>query len=97
MACISSPVISTLHGDRKSLFQGLVLLGIKQFKKQGLRFVLLDYVGLLWWNQVWETADIPQIREDVTADSLKALGFTITNSFEEISSDPIHWTMMSGT
>ncbi|KAK5235411.1 hypothetical protein LTR47_003596 [Exophiala xenobiotica] len=80
MACISSPVISTLHGDRKSLFQGLVLLGIKQFKKQGLRFVLLDY-----------------IREDVTAESLKALGFTITNSFEEISSDPIQWTMMSGT
>ncbi|KAI1625655.1 beta-N-acetylglucosaminidase [Exophiala viscosa] len=78
MACISSPVISTKFSDQKSLFQGLVLLGIRQFKKQGLRSVLLDY-----------------IREDFTLDSLKSLGFSVTNSFEEISSDPMQWTMMS--
>jgi beta-N-acetylhexosaminidase len=80
MACISSPVISTMFSDQKSLFQGLVLLGIRQFKKQGLRSVLLDYV-----------------REDFTLDSLKSLGFIVTNSFEEISSDPAQWTMMSTT
>ncbi|EXJ82546.1 murein transglycosylase [Capronia epimyces CBS 606.96] len=80
MACISSPVISTIFSDRISIFQGLVLLGLRQFKKQGLQTVLLDYV-----------------REDVTVDSLTSLGFTIGNSFEEISSDPVHWTMMSAT
>ncbi|KIX04129.1 uncharacterized protein Z518_07682 [Rhinocladiella mackenziei CBS 650.93] len=78
MACISSPVISTLFSDQVSLFQGLVLLGIRQFKKLGLQTVLLDY-----------------IREDVTINALKALGFAITHSFDEISSDPVHWTMMS--
>lgn len=45
VACISSPVISTMFSDRISLFQGLVLLGIRQFKKQGLRTLLLDYVS----------------------------------------------------
>ncbi|EXJ54047.1 murein transglycosylase [Cladophialophora yegresii CBS 114405] len=79
-ACLSSPVISTMYSDRVTLFQGLVLLGIRQLKKQGVRTVLLDYT-----------------REDFTIHSLKALGFTITNSFEEISSDPVHWTMMSAT
>ncbi|KIW63167.1 hypothetical protein PV04_10034 [Phialophora macrospora] len=79
-ACLSSPVISTMYSDRVTLFQGLILLGIRQFKKQGVRTVLLDYT-----------------REDFTIHTLKALGFTITNSFEEISSDPVHWTMMSAT
>ncbi len=44
-ACLSSPVISTMYSDRVTLFQGLILLGIRQFKKQGLRTVLLDYVS----------------------------------------------------
>jgi len=44
-ACISSPVISTMFSDRIALFQGLVLLGIRQFKKQGLRTLILDYVS----------------------------------------------------
>ncbi|KAH0829789.1 beta-N-acetylglucosaminidase [Fonsecaea pedrosoi] len=79
-ACLSSPVISTMYSDRVSLFQGLVLLGVRQLKKQGLRTLLLDYT-----------------REDVAMNGLKALGFTISNSFEEISSDPVHWTMMSAT
>lgn len=47
MGCISCPVISTMFSDRMSLFQGLVLLGIRQFKKQGLRTLLLDYVSYL--------------------------------------------------
>ncbi|KIW87040.1 uncharacterized protein Z519_12337 [Cladophialophora bantiana CBS 173.52] len=79
-ACLSSPVISTMYSDRVSLFQGLVLLGIRQIKKQGLRTLLLDYT-----------------REDVSISGLKGLGFIISNSFEEISSDPVHWTMMSAT
>jgi beta-N-acetylhexosaminidase len=45
MACISSPVISARFSDRISVFQGLVLLGLRQFKKQGLQTVLLDYVS----------------------------------------------------
>lgn len=45
VACISSPVISTMFSDRISIFQGLVLLGLRQFKKQGLHTVLLDYVS----------------------------------------------------
>ena len=44
-ACLSSPVISTMYSDRVTLFRGLILLGIRQFKKQGLRTVLLDYVS----------------------------------------------------
>ncbi|KIW41317.1 uncharacterized protein PV06_06888 [Exophiala oligosperma] len=96
VACISSPVISTMSGDRKSLFQGLVLLGIKQFKKQGLRSVLLDYVSLSLEARLL-CADQLQIREDATADGLKALGFTTANSFDEVSSEPMHWTMMPGT
>jgi beta-N-acetylhexosaminidase len=44
-ACLSSPVISTMYSDRVTLFQGLILLGIRQFKKQGVRTVLLDYVS----------------------------------------------------
>jgi beta-N-acetylhexosaminidase len=44
-ACLSSPVISTVYSDRVSLFQGILLLGIRQFKKQGVRTVLMDYVS----------------------------------------------------
>jgi enhancing lycopene biosynthesis protein 2 len=44
LACISSPVISTVHSDRISLFQGLLLLAIRQFKKRPVRSILLDYV-----------------------------------------------------
>ncbi len=44
-ACLSSPVISTMYSERVTLFQGLILLGIRQFKKQGVRTVLLDYVS----------------------------------------------------
>ena len=45
VACLSSPVISTMYSDRISIFSGLLLLGIRQFKKQGLRTILLDYVS----------------------------------------------------
>jgi beta-N-acetylhexosaminidase len=41
---ISSPVISPSVGDPASLMQGLVLLGIRQIKKQGANAVVLDCV-----------------------------------------------------
>lgn len=41
---ISSPVISPLVGDRVSLMQGLILLGIRQIKKQGANAVVMDCV-----------------------------------------------------
>ena len=41
---ISSPVISPSVGDPASLLQGLILLGIRQIKKQGANAVVLDCV-----------------------------------------------------
>jgi hypothetical protein len=41
---ISSPVISPEVGDATSLMQGLILLGIRQIKKQGANAVVLDCV-----------------------------------------------------
>lgn len=43
---ISSPVISPLVGDPAALIQGLILLGIRQIKKQGANAVVLDCVGV---------------------------------------------------
>lgn len=42
---ISSPVISPSAGDYTSLMQGLILLGIRQIKKQGSSAVILDCVS----------------------------------------------------
>lgn len=43
---ISSPVISPSVADYSTLLQGLILLGMKQIKKQGANAVYLDYVGV---------------------------------------------------
>ena len=45
VGCISSPVISTRYSDRMSLFQGLLLLALRYFKKQAAPAVMLDYVS----------------------------------------------------
>lgn len=45
MGCISSPVISTIYSDRMTLFQGILLLALRYFKKQSARSVILDYVS----------------------------------------------------
>jgi beta-N-acetylhexosaminidase len=45
--CISSLVISQEVLDRHAMLQGLVLLGIRQLKRQGFRSVVFDYVSLL--------------------------------------------------
>lgn len=36
-----------------------------------------------------------QAREDFTIDVLKQLGLSSANSFDEVTSDPVHWTMMT--
>lgn len=45
---ISSPVISPLVGEYATLVQGLILLGIKQIRKQGANAVILDCVSDLF-------------------------------------------------
>ena len=45
MGCISSPVISTIYSDRLTLYQGILLLALRYFKKQAARSVILDYVS----------------------------------------------------
>ena len=42
---ILCPVVSSLAGDRSSLTQGLVLLGVRQLKRQGASAVYLDNVS----------------------------------------------------
>ncbi|THC92261.1 hypothetical protein EYZ11_008268 [Aspergillus tanneri] len=41
---ISSPVISPSVGEYATVLQGLVLLGVKQIRKQGAEAVIIDYV-----------------------------------------------------
>jgi len=99
-ACISSPVISTMAGDRISLLQGLVLLAVRQLKKQGQRKVLFDYVSHYDGGAGASSArladiHLEQVREDATIESLRALGFVAEHSFDEVTSEPVHWTMMS--
>jgi len=42
---ISSPVISPAVGEYSTLLQGLILLGMRQIKKQGCNACVLDYVS----------------------------------------------------
>lgn len=42
---ISSPVISPAVGEYSTLLQGLILLGVRQIKKQGCNACVLDYVS----------------------------------------------------
>lgn len=52
---ISSPVISPVASDSASLMQGLILLGIRQIRKQGASAVVLDCVrfSLLYLQLNW--------------------------------------------
>ena len=43
---VSSPVISPAAPDRQSMLQGLVLLAVRQLKRQGIRSVVFDYVSV---------------------------------------------------
>ena len=76
--CISAPVISPAAPERHSMLQGLVLLGIRQLKRQGVRNVIFDYV-----------------RDDANIKYLYELGFQMHQAFDEVSGDPVQWTMLS--
>ena len=43
--CIAAPVISPATNDRHSMLQGLVLLGVRQLKRQGVATVVFDKVS----------------------------------------------------
>jgi beta-N-acetylhexosaminidase len=43
--CIAAPVISPATNDRHSMLQGLVLLGVRELKKQGIATVVFDKVS----------------------------------------------------
>ena len=43
--CISAPVISPATNDRYAMLQGLVLLGVRQLKRQGVATIVLDRVS----------------------------------------------------
>lgn len=45
MGGIGSPVLASDVPDRTTLLQGLVLLGVRQLKRQGIGSLVLDYVG----------------------------------------------------
>lgn len=44
---ISSPVVSPAVGEYSTLLQGLILLAVKQIKRQGCQACILDYVSTL--------------------------------------------------
>lgn len=48
---IGSAVMNANLQNKASLLQGLILLGVRQLKKQGIKALLLDYVS----NQIYET------------------------------------------
>ncbi|RMD41794.1 hypothetical protein DV735_g3335, partial [Chaetothyriales sp. CBS 134920] len=77
--CILCPVLSPTAKDQQGLLQGLVLLGIRQLKKAGLKSIVLDCVN-----------------DDGSIKALLALGFQVSQTFDEVSGDPDHWTMNPG-
>jgi beta-N-acetylhexosaminidase len=102
---ISSPVISPSVGAYASLMQGLILLGMKQIRKQGADTVVLDCVSpsniTTWFlfpifarytNNVALKVD-----GDGNFDHLSAMGFSVLHSFEEITSDAATWKIMPPT
>lgn len=91
--CISAPVISPAVTDRHGMLQGLVLLGIRQLKKAGVRAIAFDYVRLQ--SRCNGQADFLQVKEDASIKSLYALGFQVSHTFDEVTGEPVHWTMMS--
>ncbi|KAK2813551.1 hypothetical protein FQN49_008288, partial [Arthroderma sp. PD_2] len=75
---ISSPVISPSVGEYAALVQGLIVLGIKEIRKQGGNAVILDCVD-----------------GDGSFDSLATMGFSVLNSFEELTCDAAAWEIRS--
>lgn len=93
--CIAAPVITPGASDKDSMLQGLVLLGVRQLKKQGVATVVFDKVSQDGQSHVWGMARLTdkQVREDSAIKYLYALGFEVAQTFDEIGGDPVHWTM----
>ena len=72
---ISSPVVSPSAGEYTTLIQGLILLGIRQFKKQKAGAVILDFVSLInnhgptWMPRIFSFFVAGSV---ITADNLRA-------------------------
>ena len=93
--CIAAPVISLAMQDRHSLLQGLVLLGVRQLKRQGASAVAFDKVRECSIPcQEWEILTrYNQVQDDTAFQYLYDLGFQVLNTFDELNADPVHWTM----
>lgn len=93
--CIAAPVISPATLDRHSMLQGLVLLGVRQLKKQGVATVVFDKVSshLRMRSTLPRSNIVLQVRDDSAVQYLYALGFQVMHTFDEVSGDPVHWTM----
>ena len=100
MGGISCPVISPSVGEYSTLLQGLILLGVRQLKKELAEAVILDCVKTpsLSFPSLPVAANgiliNKQVDEDGNFDSLSAMGFRILHSFEEVTCDAATWTMV---
>ena len=96
---ISSPVIAPSIGEYGTLMQGLILLGIRQIKRQGADAVLLDCVSKPCVQSLTRTprtnlSPTNQVDGDGNFDSLSTMGFNVLHSFEEVSCDAAAWAMV---
>ncbi|MBE7182617.1 MAG: hypothetical protein INR71_15665, partial [Terriglobus roseus] len=97
MACgISSPVISPSVADYATLLQGLILLGVKQMKRQGNNTSVLDYVSSITYTHPRDNplTKCLQMDGDGNVDGLKAMGFEVLHDFEEVSVDSTSFSMV---
>lgn len=94
-AGVSSPVISPSVGEYASLMQGLILLGIRQVRKQGADALVLDCVsGIALGGGLLSADSSVQVDGDGNFDSLSAMGFNVLHSFEEVTCDAATWKLM---
>ncbi|KAI9044627.1 putative beta-N-acetylglucosaminidase [Aspergillus affinis] len=104
---ISSPVISPSVGEYATVMQGLVLLGIKQIRKQGAEAVIMDCVSNGHQSispsphplcgQAFSLITMVQVDGDGNFDCLAGMGFSTLHSFEEVNCDASTWTMITAT
>lgn len=91
MGGILAPVISPSVGDSSALIQGLVLLGVRQLKRQGLNAVFLDCVSFLLLRLGWSNLMRMQVDEGPVMKSLQSLGFEVHQRFDEIVTPSSTW------
>ena len=67
--CIAAPVISPASNDRHSMLQGLVLLGARELKKQGVASLVFDKVSRIFTCFVFPRAKLTPYRSVMTRQS----------------------------